>query len=366
MRKRARRGQWRRSALLVGLLAAVCWGGAGRTQVENPVRYAIADLGLLPRSVNDIGLALNANGVAAGWRGETSGRARACVWRQGAAQELGLLAGYTETYAAAINANEQVVGLAKAPGDARFCRAFLWEKGRLRDLGALGGQYSSARALNDAGQIVGGATRSDDTMHAFLWERERMQDLGTLAGGDFSLADGVNRGGQVVGAANRTANGSSHAFLWERGRMRDLGLLPGGAAAHAHAINDKGQAVGWAGAASGETHSVLWQNGQAIDLSAPDSDVNAAWDINNRGQIVGNFANARQRMRAFVWEAGRMRDLNALIAPGSGWTLQFACKINDRGQIIGKGLRQGETHAFLLTPLKPGPMPATEKSGAHE
>jgi hypothetical protein len=52
-----------------------------------------------------------------------------------------------------------------------------------------------------------------------------------------------------------------------------------------------------------------------------------------------------------------MYDLNRLIAPNSGWTLEYAAGINDSGQICGCGINPaGQTEAFLLTPT---PEPST-------
>ena len=42
-------------------------------------------------------------------------------------------------------------------------------------------------------------------------------------------------------------------------------------------------------------------------------------------------------------------DLNARI-PQDGWVLTRATAINDVDQIAGVGVRNGETHGFLLTP----------------
>ena len=45
-----------------------------------------------------------------------------------------------------------------------------------------------------------------------------------------------------------------------------------------------------------------------------------------------------------------MRDLNATLPADSGWTLEKAKAINNRGQIIGSGTLNGQAHMFLLTP----------------
>jgi probable HAF family extracellular repeat protein len=45
-----------------------------------------------------------------------------------------------------------------------------------------------------------------------------------------------------------------------------------------------------------------------------------------------------------------MQDLNSLIPAGSGWVLNDAYGINERGQIVGDGTINGQSLAFLLTP----------------
>ncbi len=47
-----------------------------------------------------------------------------------------------------------------------------------------------------------------------------------------------------------------------------------------------------------------------------------------------------------------MADLNTLIPRDSGWVLLSANDINNRGQIVGYGRRNGQKRAFLLTPLR--------------
>jgi probable HAF family extracellular repeat protein len=141
-----------------------------------------------------------------------------------------------------------------------------------------------------------------------------MIDLGTLGGdpANFSVAFGVNERSDVVGEANIGA-GTYHAFHWSAGTMTDI-------------------------------HP---------DLGLRHSRAN---EVNARSQIVGhvsgfyNFATINGR--AIIWHNGTAWDLNDLVPENAGWVLRSAEGINDRGQIVGFGIFQGETRAFLLTPTE--------------
>jgi hypothetical protein len=43
--------------------------------------------------------------------------------------------------------------------------------------------------------------------------------------------------------------------------------------------------------------------------------------------------------------------MTPLISSGDGWVLTNASDVNDRGQIVGQGLYQGQLRGFLLTPV---------------
>ena len=103
----------------------------------------------------------------------------------------------------------------------------------------------------------------------------------------------------------------------------------------------------WTGSSTRFQHHCLIARGYALQSLGP----GAANAINTAGLIVGGNSVSGSATRAFLWRNGVATDLNTLIPANSGWTLNFASGINDRGQIVGWGVNfTGSIHAFLLTP----------------
>jgi probable HAF family extracellular repeat protein len=71
-----------------------------------------------------------------------------------------------------------------------------------------------------------------------------------------------------------------------------------------------------------------------------------AFGVNASGDVVGASDGA-----AFVFHDGRMLDLTAQVVSSTAWQLNEAVAINDQGQIVGTGTVDGQTHAFLLSPV---------------
>jgi len=283
------------------------------------------------------------------------------VWSPGGKQLslTPLTAGYPTT-PYGINNQGLVVGYSS---NGQGFDAALWTNGVPLDLGTLDGLPACAgTGINASAEVAGYCFLLDGRTEAFLWTKATgMQGLASLQGGGGSIAQAINRFGQVVGYGPTIAHATPYAFVWSKttGKAKNLGKLPGYDSSYAFAINDLGQIAGQSAClnCSLSGHATLWSKtkGSMLDLGVlPGASESFASGINNVGQVVGlSYYSATNELHAFVWSPSTgMLDLNNLIPANSGWLLQIANAINDQGQIVGYGVFNGQStsEAFLLTP----------------
>ena len=325
----------------------------------------------------------------------------AVLWKDGKFINLGTLGG-NESAAAAVNNRGEVVGAAlnttsdPYPGrypDGNFfiygngteSHAFYWSDGKMQDLGTLGGPDSVAFFINERGQVAGASdvdfasnvVTGGPTVHPFLWQHGKMIDLVAHApegmfGGTYGSVSALNDRGQVAGNMNLTGDLTWHSFLWDEGELTDLGTL-GGAITTAIGMNNSGHIVGRsdvtalceacpAGDQKQLHRPFFWKDGVITDVGVITGDNDgSAYSVNSSDQVVGrsalrikvnpNDSCESASYHAFLWENGSIADLQTLILPGSGFTVNDAININDRGEIAGYGtLSNGDNHAILLIP----------------
>ena len=122
----------------------------------------------------------------------------------------------------------------------------------------------------------------------------------------------------------------------------------------ANGINDAGQIIGWSHTSDGESHAVLWENGESApkDLGTLGGSTSYAYAINETGQIVGGSDITGDLLyHAFLWENEGMLDLGTL-EDVEGDSEAFG--INDAGQIVGvSDISSDEFHAFLTSRCTP-------------
>ena len=216
------------------------------------------------------------------------------------------------------------------------------------DLGTLpGGAFSSARAINNNGEIAGVADVAPDTFVAFLYANGQMTNLGTL-GGSTGIGLGISASGKVAGYSTNAQ--TYRAFLFNGKKMKDIGDLGGGTAT-AYAINSHGDVVGSSDTANGESDPFFYSSKTKtmIDLGnlgpVSPGEWNVASGINDSGQITGeSWDDNAGGFFAFLWDNGRMKNLGTL-----GGSYSTGNAINQYGQVTGQAYLPGgaEAHAFL-------------------
>jgi probable HAF family extracellular repeat protein len=298
-------------------------------------------------------------------------------WRDGVVNKLSALAGFNSSFAFWVSDNGLVAGFSENGIDPLTGgvanEAILWGKGgSITDLGTLGGNDSIASALNDRGQVAGGALNGipdpytgiffipgATQVHAFRWTKSwGMQDLGTLGGPD-STAFFINERGHISGwsftnSVVNTVTGypTLDPFLWENGNMIDLGTL-GGTSGKSFGFNNRDQVVGVSNLSGNLiSHPFLWDRGELTDLGTFGGDNGEATWINETGDVAGSADfEGNHFHHSALWKDGAMTDLGT----ADGDPCSRAYGINASRQVVGSSTDcTNYLHASLWE--KGGPM----------
>jgi len=227
-----------------------------------------------------------------------------------------------------------------------------------------------ASALDDTGRVVGHAGTPDGEYRACLWRSLGKKPLILREGVNAFGIDGRGRIGLYQSKPVDTESSTCNVFLYDHGRLSRIGPGSEFPRVVALAMNRSGDVL--MKASTGDWYQALferaflWSNGVLTalpslaermggDEGAEVASMNGALvAVGTAYRLVGPppHGSIVQQFYAFRFDCrtGRYTDLNSLVPASSGWTLEQATGINDRGQIIGVGQHRGKRGAFLLTP----------------
>lgn len=274
------------------------------------------DLGTLG-GTNSYAADINDSGQVVGWANTRENLVHAFITGANGIVMTDLNSGAmseTRIVASGVNNLGQVVGNYINVEDSSLNHAFITGANGvgMKNLDTL----SAVNAINNSGQLVGNLELFP-AHHAAIMDTdgENITDLGSISGFQNSSARDINDSGQVVGSVwNPYFNPDlgeelilvQHAFVTAAHGvgMIDLNPLLGGTSSLATAINNSGQVVGWSSLESGGD-GFLYSDGVMINLSLLAPVISAGWTdlipeaINDKGQIAGH-GNLSGHTQAFL------------------------------------------------------------------
>jgi len=270
--------------------------------------------------------------------GTTTGHHAALWTEQSGLREMPLPTGFYNSEGVAVNNSGHLTGVAY---DRTFSlhQAFTFANDVLI---LLAGEQSRSYDINDSGEVVGESLLpGKEGTVPVSWNKNTIRPLGGYCTGS---AKGINKNGVEIGDVYDEA-GRYQAFLWNGKQGQPIG--PPDLYSSAIAVNDHGHVV-----VQAFSEAFLYVGGSLVRLELSTRYPSQPRAMNNCDIIVGSYGPFADAERAFLWgKTSGFHDLNALIESDSGWKLESATSINDRGEIVGRGDYRGQDDTgFLLIP----------------
>lgn len=215
----------------------------------------------------------NAEGQIVGWAENTtqdptcdSGQVlqfKPVFWdSRGVIHQLSTLPGDPDGAATAANDSGEIVGISgtcdQAVGRFTAAHPVVWNHGVARQLFSVNSvSWNTPSAVNQSGAVAGfvnmpggGDQQGQLQPIAFLWTHGAgLTQIAPLSGDAYSMGEGLNDEGDVVGASYGPNFSTVRAFLYHKGKAYDLNALTAPGSPYllvANAIDDRGTIVGQA------------------------------------------------------------------------------------------------------------------------
>lgn len=229
------------------------------------------------------------------------------VGRPYAVRDLTLPAETGDALSVAVNAEGVIAGWVRIGGNRH---AVVWDaSGRVRDLGVPENGHSWAVDVADNGWVTGTSREWDGTEWPWVWTGSgavrRLDGLPTRS----AQAVAISRSGRVLvevagGAADDGGERGRSAWIWTPGAgPKELPGL-GGENTRPFAFNDAGQAVGAsAEVGTGATRLVFWDTSGAQVTGPIDTGVSNPWqaDIDEEGLVAATLYGPSPQGEEGVW-----------------------------------------------------------------
>ena len=318
------------AATAAGVLAAPVSVGAGAAVADVPTSYTITEIRVAVVHVQD------APGAAyAAFRTSSTGLVR--------------LANSNRPWA--VNAGGVVVG----EGDDGHARR--WTPGRAtpEDFGP-----GDLRDVADEGTAVG-VLYNRPTNAVTVSSGGTVSDLALPEGADRAAPFAVNESGTVVGnvedfgeydeQTGETVGAYGDAIMWRDGVPEVISNVGSDSSAYARDVDEAGNVLVGVNSSSAYVRA---PSGATTPIPSLGGFVEAI-RMNDHGQVVGRTERSDGHQTAFLYDAATDStvDLQSLVPTDSGCRLQAANDINNRGEIVGYGVKGGQLAAFKLTPPSP-------------
>jgi uncharacterized membrane protein len=186
------------------------------------------------------------------------------------------------------NGPVSVVGSYQPPNRGGAPEGFLYAKGKFTDIpGPAGATFSIANGINDRGDIVGVYIGADGAVHGFLLSGGKYRTI-DVPGSTFTDITDINNAGHMA-LYWVDQHGTNNSSIYDGKSYKTINV-PGAQVSYALALNNADDVSYVWYDATGDDHSALWHKGIIYKFDPPKAVGSFAWGINDENEIVGGYA----------------------------------------------------------------------------
>jgi len=277
-----------------------------------------------------------------------------------------------------VNNNGLMFGSSGAGSIVETGAPTVWQNGAGYNLpmpyGTAGGQAFGSNDLNQAVGSVKLSSAGADNAAIFEWSGpnsinnnafilSQVTDPNNASSTNLNVAYGINNAGQIVGQANQVNLGAGYVpFILSSASAATASVIPGPTPAYnggeAFAISDNGLVTGSYSANYSNSVAFVYNSSSGVTFAVPNIPGVGGLEgrgINSSGEVVGDGSNLYAI--PFLFDGTNTYDLQTLLTnnQSGAWglddnTSSGAYGISDYGDIVGRGMYNGNLTAFIMIP----------------